>query len=326
MEEFNIIKEGKRVFDLELKAVDKVKNQLDERFEKIVDSILACKGKVVITGMGKPGHIAKKLAATFSSLGTSSFCLHPAEALHGDLGMISKEDIVIAISFSGESEEVIRILPNIHKIGAKIIGISATEDSTLLKESDIPYVLPIIEEACHMKLAPTSSTTAELVLGDAIAVVCAKKKAFDKNNFALFHPAGTLGKSLITTVQDLMSTGAENSIIKETQSFEKALEEMCKTTLGMVNIVDENNKLVGIFTDGDLRRKLAQKVDIYSMKLDEIIVKNPITLNQDMLAVEALRLMVNGARKVSVAPVVNQDGILIGSLTVRDIVKSGINL
>ena len=326
MEKLDIIQEGKKVFDLELKAINKVKDELDERFENIVNTILECKGKVIFTGMGKPGHIAKKLAATFASLGTPSFCLHPAEALHGDLGMISKEDIVIAMSFSGESEEIIRILPNIHKIGAKIIGISATENSTLLKSSDIPYLLPDIEEACYMKLAPTSSTTAELVLGDAIAVVCAKKNTFNKNNFALFHPAGTLGKSLITTVKDLMSKNSENSVININSTFQKALEEMCRTTLGMVNIVDDENKLIGIFTDGDLRRKLAQKVDIYSMNLNEIIEKNPVTLNENMLASEALRLMINGKKKVSVAPVVDENGVLLGSLTARDIIKSGINL
>lgn len=326
MDKFDAIKEGKRVFDLEVEAIKKVENELDDRFETIVNMIINCKGKIVFTGMGKPGHIAKKLAATFASLGTPSFCLHPAEALHGDLGMISKDDIVVAISFSGESEEVIRILPNIHKIGAKIIGISATKDSTLLKQSNLPYLLPMIEEACYMKLAPTSSTTAELVLGDAIAVVVAKKKAFNKNNFALFHPAGTLGKSLITTVGDLMSTGNENTTVTENETFEKALEEMCKSTLGMVNVIDKDNHLIGIFTDGDLRRKLAQRVDIYNLTLDEIIEKKPITLRKDMLASEALRLMVNGPKKVSVAPVIEDNGTLIGSLTVKDIIKSGINL
>lgn len=326
MEKFDAIKEGKRVFDLEVEAIKKVENELDDRFETIVNMIINCKGKIIFTGMGKSGHIAKKLAATFASLGTPSFCLHPAEALHGDLGMISKEDVVLVISFSGESEEVIRILPNIHKIGAKIIGISATKDSTLLKQSDFQYLLPMIEEACYMKLAPTSSTTAELVLGDAIAVAVAKEKAFNKNNFALFHPAGTLGKSLITTVGDLMSTGNENTTVTENETFEKALEEMCKSTLGMVNVIDNNNHLIGIFTDGDLRRKLAQKVDIYNLTLDEIIERNPITLRKDMLASEALRLMVNGPKKVSVAPVIEDNGTLIGSLTVKDIIKSGINL
>lgn len=326
MENFNIIEEGKKIFDIEMDSIKKVENALDKNFETIVTTIVNCEGKVIFTGMGKPGHIAKKLAATFASLGTPSFCLHPAEAQHGDLGMISKNDVVVAISFSGESEEVTRILPNIKKIGAKLIGISGNSKSTLIRESDLSFVLPQIEEACYMKLAPTSSTTVALVLGDAIAVVCAKMKAFSKKDYALFHPAGSLGKSLISTVGDLMSTGKENSVIKENESFEKAIEEMCRTSLGMVSVVDNNGKLIGVFTDGDLRRKLAEKVDIYNMKLEEIITKNPIKIRKDMLAVEALRIMIQGERKVSVAPVVDENNILLGALCTKDIIKSGIVL
>lgn len=322
----DIIKEGKKVFDIEINALEKVKLSIDERFEEIAEAIINCKGKVIFTGMGKPGHIAKKLAATFASLGTSSFCLHPAEALHGDLGMVSKDDVVVAISFSGESEEIVRILPNIKKIEATLIGISGNANSTLIKLSDISYVLPEIEEACYMKLAPTSSTTAVLTLGDALAVVCAKEKAFTKKDFALFHPAGALGKSLITTVGDLMSTGKKNSIVNIDANFETALNEMCKTTLGMVSIVDNDDKLIGIFTDGDLRRKLAQKIDIYSMKLDDIITKTPLTISEDMLAVEALRLMAQNDKKVSVAPVVDENGKLLGALKAEDIINSGIVL
>lgn len=326
MKEINIIEEGKKIFDIEIDSANKVKEFLDKTFEEIVKTVYECKGKVIFTGMGKPGHIAKKLAATFASLGTPSFCLHPAEAQHGDLGMVSKEDVVIAISFSGESEEVTRILPNIKKIGAKLIGISGNRNSTLIKQSDLYFVLPQIEEACYMKLAPTSSTTVALILGDAIAVVCAKLKAFSKKDYALFHPAGSLGKSLISTVGDLMSTGKENSVVFENDSFEKAIEEMCRTSLGMVNVVDKNGKLVGLFTDGDLRRKLSEKVDIYNMDLKDIITTNPVTIRKDMLAVEALRLMIQGERKVSVAPVVDEDNILLGALCAKDIIKSGIVL
>ncbi len=326
MKEINIIEEGKKIFDIEIDSANKVKESLDKTFEEIVKTVYECKGKVIFTGMGKPGHIAKKLAATFASLGTPSFCLHPAEAQHGDLGMVSKEDVVIAISFSGESEEVTRILPNIKKIGAKLIGISGNRNSTLIKQSDLYFVLPQIEEACYMKLAPTSSTTVALILGDAIAVVCAKLKAFSKKDYALFHPAGSLGKSLISTVGDLMSTGKENSVVFENDSFEKAIEEMCRTSLGMVNVVDKKGKLVGLFTDGDLRRKLSEKVDIYNMDLKDIITTNPVTIRKDMLAVEALRLMIQGERKVSVAPVVDEDNILLGALCAKDIIKSGIVL
>lgn len=326
MSKLDIIKEGKKVFNIEIESLEKVKESLDDDFKKIVEIVLKCKGKIVFTGMGKSGHIAKKLAATFASLGTPSFCLHPAEAQHGDLGMISKEDVVIAISFSGESDELISILPNIKKIGAKLIGISGNYNSTLIKKSDFHYVFPTIEEACYMKLAPTSSTTSTLVLGDAIAVVCAKHKAFTKKDFALFHPAGSLGKSLIMTVSDLMSVGKDNSVVSVDDSFKKALEEMCRTSLGMVNIIDKDGKLVGLFTDGDLRRKLTEKVDIYNMELDEIMTTTPVKIRKDMLAVEALRIMINGDKKVSVAPVVDENNVLLGSLCTKDIIKAGVIL
>lgn len=327
MEKFDdIIKESKNVFDIEIESLKKVEDALDKNYEKIVECIMNCEGKVIFTGMGKPGHIAKKLAATFASLGTPSFHLHPAEAQHGDLGMVGKNDVVVAISYSGESEEIIRILPNIKKIGAKLIGISGNRNSTLIKESDLSFVFPTIEEACYMKIAPTSSTTATLVLGDAIAVTCAKKKAFNKQNFALFHPAGSLGKSLIYTVGDLMSIGDDNAIVTENESFEKALSEMCRTSLGMVNVVDRDGKLIGVFTDGDLRRKLTTKVDIYKMDLKDIITTTPVTIRKDMLAVEALRIMIQGEKKVSVAPVVNESKKVIGSLCAKDIIKAGIVL
>lgn len=326
MEEINIVQEGKNVFDIEINSLQKVKDSLSKNFENIISMIMKCKGKVIFTGMGKPGHIAQKLSATFASLGTPSFYLHPAEAQHGDLGMISKEDIIIAISFSGESEEVTRILPNIKKIGAKLIGISGNCKSTLIKQSDLSFIFPNIEEACYMKLAPTSSTTAALVLGDAIAVVCAKLKTFSKENFALFHPAGSLGKNLITTVGDLMSQGNENPVVTINDTFEKALEEMCRTSQGVVNIVDNEGKLIGLFTDGDLRRKLKEKVDIYNLKLSEIITTNPVKIRKEMLAVEALRIMINGNKKVSVAPVVNENNTLLGTLSTKDIIKAGIVL
>ena len=326
MENFDIIKESKNVFDIEMESLRKIEDTLDENYEKIVEVISNCKGKVIFTGMGKPGHIAKKLAATFASLGTPSFHLHPAEAQHGDLGMVGKDDVVVAISYSGESEEITRILPNIKKIGATLIGISGNKNSTLVNESDLSFVFPPIEEACYMKIAPTSSTTATLVLGDAIAVTCAKKKAFTKQDFALFHPAGSLGKSLICTVGDLMSVGNDNAVVNQNDSFEKAINEMCRTSLGMVTVVDDTNTLVGVFTDGDLRRKLAEKVDFYNVDLKEIISTKPVTIRKDMLAVEALRIMVEGDRRVSAAPVIDKDNKVIGGLSANDIVKAGIVL
>lgn len=327
MENFDILSEARRVFDIEIDSLRKLEDSLDSNFIEVVKSINECKGKVIFTAVGKPGHITRKLAATLSSLGTPSFCLHSDEAQHGDLGMVSKNDIVIAISFSGESDEVVRILPNIKKIGAKIVGISGNSESRLIRNSDISIVLPDIEEACYMKIAPTSSTTCDLVLGDAFAVVCARLKEFSKRDFALFHPAGSLGKSLITTVGDLMTTGDDNAVININDTFKKGLNEMCRTSIGMVNIVDDDGKLIGVFTDGDLRRKLAQdSIDIYTMKLEDIMTTTPTIIRKDMLAVEALRLMVQSNKKVSVAPVVDENGILLGSLCTKDIVKSGIVL
>ena len=212
--ELNVIDEAKEVFDIEIESLKKVRDSIGEEFVEAIISIMNCKGKVIVTGMGKSGHIARKIAATFASLGTSSFFLHPAEALHGDLGMIEKDDLVISISYSGESQEINNILPNIKIIGAKIIGITGNENSTLAKNSDILLDFPKFEEACALKLAPTSSTTASMVIGDALAVITSKLKNFQKYDFALFHPSGSLGKKLLVKVKDIMFSNDKNAIVK----------------------------------------------------------------------------------------------------------------
>lgn len=251
--------EGKRVFDIEIEALEKTRDALDETFVKILDLVTECTGKVILTGMGKPGHIAKKLAATFASLGTPAFCLHPAEAMHGDLGMIAENDVVIAISYSGESDEIVKILPNIKMIGATLVAITGNEKSTLAQAADITQVLPKFDEACYLGLAPTSSTTAVLCYGDALAVVASGIYGFKNADFGKFHPAGSLGKKLILKVDDLMSKEEKNAVIEEKATLKDAIIELSKKGLGVVSIVDQDKKLLGVITDGDLRRQLEKR-------------------------------------------------------------------
>jgi arabinose-5-phosphate isomerase len=317
----NKLAEGRKVFDIEIEALKRTRDCLDDVFVKILDSVTACEGKVIITGMGKPGHIATKLAATFSSLGTPSFYLHPGEAMHGDLGMISSNDVVIAISYSGESDEIVRILPCIKVIGAKLIGITGNVNSTLAKVSDITQVLPEFEEACYLGLAPTSSTSAVLCYGDALAVVASGIYGFKDTDFGKFHPAGSLGKKLILKVNDLMSCKEKNAIIGIHAALKDAVIELSKKGLGAVSVVDNSGKLKGIITDGDLRRQLEKESDIYAMRVDEVMSQNPFTIDKDKLAVEALNVMKE--KNISCLAVV-EDGIAIGTIRVQDIIGIGI--
>ena len=322
MPEIDILAEGKKLFDVEIEAMELVKKALDKRFVDIVKLICDCKGKVVITGMDKPGHIGTKIAATMASLGTPSFFLHPAEAQHGDLGMLRDEDIVIAISFSGESEEVTRLIPSLKLIGAKLVGISGNENSTLIRCSDYSFVFPPFKEACAMNLAPTSSTTVALAFGDALAVCASKIYGFNEKNFALFHPAGSLGKKLVTKVADLMKTGESNSVVPTSTSLKDAIVVMSKKALGIISIVD-GEKFVGVFTDGDLRRALANNIDVYNIQIDDLMIRNPIVISSDIMAVEALKLM--NDRGISALPVVD-DGNLVGTIRINDITGIGIVL
>ena len=322
MPEIDILAEGKKLFDVEIEAMELVKNALDKRFVEIVQLICDCKGKVVITGMGKPGHIGTKIAATMASLGTPSFFLHPAEAQHGDLGMLREEDIVIAISFSGESEEVTRLIPSLKLIGSKLVGISGNENSTLIRNSDYSFVFPPFKEACAMNLAPTSSTTVALAFGDALAVCASKIYGFNEKNFALFHPAGSLGKKLVTKVSDLMKTGESNSVVSVGTSLKDAIVVMSQKALGIINVVD-GDKLAGVFTDGDLRRALANNIDVYHILIDELMICTPVVISSDIMAIEALKLM--NDKGISALPVVD-DGVLTGTIRINDITGMGIVL
>lgn len=316
------IAEGRRVFDIEIQAMEKMRDALDDTFVKILDLVTNCTGKVVITGMGKPGHIGTKMAATFASLGTPSFFLHPGEAMHGDLGMVSSNDVVIAISYSGESDEIVRILPNIKMIGATLVGITGNENSSLANASDIVQVLPQFDEACYLGLAPTSSTTVELAYGDALAVVASGIYGFTNSDFGMFHPAGSLGKKLILRVENLMASGDDSPVVYDDTPLMKAIEEMSKKGLGMVSVVDSNSKLTGIITDGDLRRTLEKKVDIYSVSVDDVMTKDPYRVKSTRLAVDALLYLKN--HSINCLPVVDEEDKVIGAITWQIIVKAGI--
>lgn len=317
----NTLQEGKKVFRIEIEALKKTMDMLDETFLEIVNLIVSCSGKVIITGMGKPGHIAAKIAATFASLGTSSFYLHPAEAMHGDLGMVSKEDVVIAISHSGESDEIIRILPGIKLIGAALVGITGNSNSTLARNADIVQVLPEFNEACHLGLAPTSSTTVALCYGDALAVVASEIYGFRDVDFGKFHPAGALGKKILIKIDDLMAKEERNAMVNVNTTLKDAIVELSKKGLGIVSIVDDNEKLLGVITEGDLRRQLEKGADIYSMHVETIMSKEPITIDTGKLAVDALRVMKD--KNISCMPVV-ADNKVIGTIRLQDIINMGI--
>lgn len=310
---------ARNVFEIEIKALEEVAENLDDCFSQIVEQVCHCQGNVVLTGMGKSGHIAKKIAATLSSLGTPSFYLHPAEARHGDLGMVMANDVVIAISNSGETEEVLAILPNLKRIGSTIIGIASNATSSLLLNSDIAYALPELEEACYLKLAPTSSTTAALVLGDAIAVCASIQKGFTKDNFALFHPSGALGKRLLTHVEDVMISDEGNAVVSEDSRIKEAIIELAQKGLGVVNVTGKDGTLAGVFTDGDLRRLFAG-TEFHS--LDDIEFRNvisihPVTIEKNKLAVDALKLM--QSKNISSLPVI-ENGKLCGTVLLRNVI------
>ena len=322
LNQFNIIEEARNVFDKEIKALAQTRQAIDHDFEVILDLILNCEGKVVITGMGKPGHIGTKIAATFASLGTPSFFMHPGEAMHGDLGMVEKKDVVLLLSYSGESTEVTELMPVLHEIGCTTIAITGKGKSTLARECQYCFCFPEFEEACYMHLAPTSSTTALLVLGDALAVVASRMRNYTKEDFGLHHPAGALGKKLLVKVKDLMHSAEENAVILEDSSLRNAIVEMSSKGLSMVTIVDENNQLKGIITDGDLRRMLERGVDVYNEAVVNVMTKTPKWIDYREMAVNALEKMSH--MKITCMPVLDEKRAVIGTVLMQDIFKAGI--
>ena len=320
--EFNIIKEAKKVFDIELEALEKTRNSLGKDFEKIADLVFKCQGKIVLTGMGKPGHIGTKMAATLASLGTPAFFMHPGEAMHGDLGMVEQKDIVILMSYSGESEEVTHLMPTLHEIGCTTIAVTGNPKSTLAKECDYHFFFPEFEEACYMHLAPTSSTTALLVLGDALALVVSQMKNYTKEDFGFHHPASALGKKLLVKVSNVMHAGDNNATVLEGSSLQSAIIEMSTKGLSMVTIVNKENNLRGIITDGDLRRMLERGVDVYNEIIDNVMTLNPKWIDEREMAVNALQVM--NDMKITCMPVLNEEEKVVGSILMQDIFKAGI--
>ena len=320
--EFNILAEARSIFDKEIQALEKTKEALGSDFERIAELILTCRGKVILTGMGKPGHIGTKIAATLASLGTPAFFMHPGEAMHGDLGMVENKDVVILMSYSGESEEVTRLMPVLQEIGCATVAITGKPKSTLARECMYHFFFPEFEEACYMHLAPTSSTTALLVLGDALALVVSRAKNYTKEDFGLHHPAGALGKKLLVKVSDVMHTGAENAVVPEGSSLRGAIVEMSTKGLSMVTIVDAEQKLKGIITDGDLRRMLEKGVDVYNETIDNVMTRNPKWIDSREMAVNALQFMSD--RRITGMPVLDETRTVVGSVLMQDIFKAGI--
>ena len=316
------IKSAKKVLMNESKAIAKLVDKLNSDFGKVISLITKSAGRTIVTGMGKPGFIAQKVSATLSSTGTPSLYLHPAEALHGDLGRVTKEDVIIALSNSGETEEVIKLLPIIKKIGAKLVAVTGNIKSTLAKNSDFVIDSSVDNEACPMGLAPTTSTTAMLALGDAIAVALLEKKKFQPKDFALYHPGGSLGKRLLLNVGDIMRKKSETPIVKENVKVRNVILKITKLRAGSASVVNSKGKLVGIFTDGDLRRHLDDGGGILNRKVSEVMTKSPVTITADKLAAEGFDILRD--KKIDEMPVVDAIGRPVGVLDVQDILKAGL--
>ena len=313
---------ARQVLITEADAVRAVAGRLDQNFYRAVELILACRGRVVVSGMGKSGHIGHKIAATLASTGTPAFFVHPGDASHGDLGMIARDDVVIVLSNSGESPEITSILPLIKRRGAKLIGMSGNPRSTLGAESDVHLNAAVDKEACPLNLAPTASTTAALALGDALAVALLEARGFSAEDFALTHPGGSLGRRLLVRVRDLMHTGERLPRVTLGASTKEALLEMTDKGLGMTAVLDETEKVVGVFTDGDLRRALEKKLDILSVGVDQVMTLNPKTIGPDQLAAEAVGRM--ETLRINGLLVVNEAGQLQGALNMHDLLRAGV--
>ena len=316
------IENAKRTFELEIQALETLKNSIDAEFEKACEIILKNNlGRVIITGMGKSGHIGKKIAATMSSTGTPAFFVHPGEAGHGDFGMITSNDILIAISNSGNATEIMGLMPMIKHLGIPVISITSNNNSFMARCSDVTLNLHVNKEACPLNLAPTSSTTATLVLGDAIAIALLKAKNFSAQDFAFSHPSGTLGKKLILKVENIMRTANEVPIISPTDTIRNAILEISDKGIGST-LIAKNNQLLGVFTDGDLRRIFETDNFKSQIPIDEVMTKNPKTTHKDDMAVIALEKMEKF--EITSLAVVDQDNNILGVVTLHDIVKLGL--
>ena len=322
MATLNFIEQGLRVLDVERQALSDIAQYVDENFHNACQLMYDCEGRIIVIGMGKSGHIGNKIAATLASTGSPAFFVHPGEASHGDLGMITKNDVVMLISNSGETSEVLNIIPVLKRLGAKMIAMTGNTQSTMATLANVHVCIKVEKEACSLGLAPTSSTTATLAMGDAMAVALLEALGFTADDFALSHPGGSLGKRLLLTLKDVMHSGANTPIIDVSQTVKDALIEMSAKGLGMTAIVDENQQLVGLFTDGDLRRILEQRIDIHTTQIDVVMTKSCTTATQDILAAEALNIMER--KRINGLIVVNEKNQPIGALNMQDLLKAGV--
>ena len=311
---------GRAVVDTETRALTDLRERINDSFARACQHILACKGRTVVIGMGKSGHIGHKIAATLASTGTPAFFVHPGEASHGDLGMITASDVVVALSNSGETDEIVTLLPVIKRLGIPLIALTGNLHSALAKAATVCIDVGVKKEACPLGLAPTSSTTAALVMGDAIAIALLEARGFSEKDFALSHPGGALGRRLLLKVSDIMHTGNEMPVVKNNTSLRDALVEMTRKGLGTTAIVDEHNKVAGIFTDGDLRRALDTGADVHSAGIDAVMTKNCKTINADALAAEALQMMEK--HKINALLIVDDTNALAGVLNMHDLLRA----
>ncbi|PIV89224.1 MAG: D-arabinose 5-phosphate isomerase [Hydrogenophilales bacterium CG17_big_fil_post_rev_8_21_14_2_50_63_12] len=318
----DLLQLARRTLEIEATAVSHLQDRLDQSFLDAVTLILQCQGRVVVSGMGKSGHIGGKIAATLASTGTPAFFMHPAEASHGDLGMITGQDVVIVLSNSGESAEIAAIVPLIKRRGARLISMTGNPDSTLAREADIHLDASVAQEACPHNLAPTASTTAALAMGDALAVAVLFARGFTAEDFARTHPGGALGRRLLVHVRDLMHKDADLPVVKANASLKEALLEMTRKSLGMTAVTDDAGRLLGIFTDGDLRRLLDNDVDVRGVVITEVMKRDPRTIAEDALAVEAVQMM--ETFKINGLFAVNAAGQLSGALNMHDLLRAGV--
>lgn len=311
-----------QVLKIEAAAVTQLALYIDESFNMACQMMYDCKGRVIVVGMGKSGHIANKIAATLASTGTPAFFVHPAEASHGDLGMITADDVVLTISNSGETAEVLAIVPVLKRRGIRMVAMTGRPDSTLATLSDVHLCVRVEQEACPLGLAPTASTTATLAMGDAIAVALLDVRGFSADDFALSHPGGSLGRRLLLRLEDVMHFGDALPVVHQQVSLKEALLEISRKGLGMTSVVDDSGKLVGLFTDGDLRRVLDQQVDLHTASIATLMTKNCVTAKPAMLAAEALQIMEQ--RKINGLIVVNEQKEPVGALNMHDLLKAGV--
>lgn len=313
---------GLAVIETEAQAVERLRARIDDAFVRACEHLLACEGRIVVIGMGKSGHIGGKIAATLASTGSPAFFVHPGEAGHGDLGMITAKDVVVALSNSGETAEILTILPLIKRLGVPLITLTGNPDSTLARAAGVNIDVSVEKEACPLGLAPTASTTAALVMGDALAVALLESKGFSAADFALSHPGGQLGRRLLLRVEDIMHSGDRIPRVPPDATLKTALLEMTRKGLGMTAVTDAHGKVVGIYTDGDLRRTLDSGIDLHTAGIIEVMTRDGITIAPQRLAVDALSLM--HAHKITGLPVADENRILVGIIHMHDLLRAGV--